>query len=514
MRLAEFFELIGWGRRGDQGDEPDTRLTATAKDTQNRSDLATFERALRTIFANGNKAPAGRINFLGLDEVRDRLGSRWEALRDRVHRLTRRIVETNLGEDDAFTRCGDLAYVLVFAHLDIDAATVKCAQIAHQIQEALFGDDAQAAIQVRSLVSVVGDELVFVDDPIEERVAKIAAKIAKDGSPADSVRATAHTGIAGRGHDKELRKSPEGVSAQPIASETAIAPVVISAIAPVAISAAAADPVIVASDLLPQAAQATREIRSATIAAPAPAAVDRKPIDFFFIPSWNAQAEAVTGYHCVPFRNTVHGLQIGYAGVYEDHAAVEIDMLAVKTSVETLSELVANAYRYMALQSVHFRTLTTPSHRRAYTATCNTIPTKLRRYLAIEIFGAPAGVPTSRFVEFIAVLRPFFRYVLLRTGLDGQLLTPAGGAGFDGFGVIVADEASNANEIADALVSFAGRVKTMGSECSALDVRAPRTFLAAAEAGFRYVEGPTVLKPVAIPTHAYHYPRSKFIGRL
>jgi len=235
------------------------------------------------------------------------------------------------------------------------------------------------------------------------------------------------------------------------------------------------------------------------------------------VPIWNAKKEAIAAYHCVPTKNTANGMLFGYMAIYGTRSRVqpvEVDIMALRHSIELFTELVANSFEYISVHSVHFNTLTDPMQRRAYLASCHCIPPEFAPYQTIEIFGAPTTVPTSRYTEIISALRPFFKKTCLRTSIRGEHLATAGSAGFDSFSMPVQDTPETIDERLAQLVQTGRKISKLGAHTYAFDIRSPETILFAADAGFDWIGGHSVLKPVNAPAHIELYPRANFEAAL
>ena len=115
--------------------------------------LKHFESRLRSLAqARGSDAPlvAGRLQIIALSRVKERLGQDWARLATRVHRLTRRILERRLTDEDVYVQVGD-CYMILFARLISVEATFKAQTIAREITALLIGDlpeVAEAPIQI------------------------------------------------------------------------------------------------------------------------------------------------------------------------------------------------------------------------------------------------------------------------------------------------------------------------------------------------------------------------------
>lgn len=146
-----------------------------------------FERHLRSLVrADAETMPlAGRVNFIGLSKIREKLGERWPAVSDRADEITRRAIERRLTSVDVYTRYKELHYLIVFAQLTKEQAQLKCALIAEDITKRLLGEDiAPELLDVKTMISPLGGDVAFEDVPTIEELAAKLAEGGEDPSPA------------------------------------------------------------------------------------------------------------------------------------------------------------------------------------------------------------------------------------------------------------------------------------------------------------------------------------------
>ena len=116
------------------------------------------------LVGNGGAAQAGRINVIGLDRIKEKLGDRWNALSDRVHAVARSALEKCLQPTDIWTACGN-SYVIAFGSMNIEEARTKCRMIAQMIESALLGEDNGHGISVATAVATVDGQVLLRDLP-------------------------------------------------------------------------------------------------------------------------------------------------------------------------------------------------------------------------------------------------------------------------------------------------------------------------------------------------------------
>ena len=82
---------------------------------------------------------AGRIQLIGLDEVRESLGPRWAALRARAMATAESVFRRRLGPNDTFCQTEDDGYVVCFANATEEEAGFRAATIGNEVRQRLIG---------------------------------------------------------------------------------------------------------------------------------------------------------------------------------------------------------------------------------------------------------------------------------------------------------------------------------------------------------------------------------------
>lgn len=131
-----------------------------------------FEAHLRTLLKQETKPLAGRLNFIGLSKIKEKLGDRWEKLSARADDITRKAIERRLTNVDVYTRYKELHYLIVFAQLSPEQAQLKCALIAEEITKRLLGEDiAPELLEVKTMLSALDGKFEFENVPDIETLA-------------------------------------------------------------------------------------------------------------------------------------------------------------------------------------------------------------------------------------------------------------------------------------------------------------------------------------------------------
>ena len=92
------------------------------------------------VIAGRKAAYAGRIQLIGLEEVRESLGPQWAALRERALTTAESVLSRRLGQQDTFSRTEDAGYVVCFANASEQEAVSRSAAIGSEIRQILIGN--------------------------------------------------------------------------------------------------------------------------------------------------------------------------------------------------------------------------------------------------------------------------------------------------------------------------------------------------------------------------------------
>ncbi len=136
---------------------------------------------------------AGKIQLIGLEEVRTALGARWQSHADRVLAIAERAIRRRLTPQDVCLPTADSGFVIRFAEGTEDEAALRAAAIAREVRDTLIGEseDIERAAVTAVTQSIEVDQPEKADDPsfyadLEHRLLE-AAKSA-EGRARDDLR--------------------------------------------------------------------------------------------------------------------------------------------------------------------------------------------------------------------------------------------------------------------------------------------------------------------------------------
>lgn len=101
-------------------------------------------------------AVAGKIQMIGLEEVRTALGPRWPALAERVMATAEHVLRRRLEPADTIARTADSAFIISFAKATEEEAAFRAAAIGREIRQRLIGEgEVDATAQVTAITAAV-----------------------------------------------------------------------------------------------------------------------------------------------------------------------------------------------------------------------------------------------------------------------------------------------------------------------------------------------------------------------
>ena len=126
--------------RGPGGDGIACSITCA---TVQRADLPRLRVTTIRTEPPGADAPritaGGRIQLIGLEEIRQTLGPKWAGLKDRAMAAAEHVLQRHLGRADTFSRTEDQGFVVCFAEATEDEAIFRSAMIAREMRRRLIG---------------------------------------------------------------------------------------------------------------------------------------------------------------------------------------------------------------------------------------------------------------------------------------------------------------------------------------------------------------------------------------
>jgi hypothetical protein len=161
--------------------ESHTAAPAAAAAPSSVVEMDTFTAYLAEAVRSGKPASASRIQLIGLDGLKTRLGDGWPKVAQRADEIARRTIQSRLGRTDVFTALQGWKYLILFPELTVGEAKLKSAMIAEEIARAILGDaHGPGAIEVKSAIVSADGALTFETAPsLEDLTLRMAEETAR-----------------------------------------------------------------------------------------------------------------------------------------------------------------------------------------------------------------------------------------------------------------------------------------------------------------------------------------------
>ncbi|MFC5356102.1 hypothetical protein [Azospirillum himalayense] len=411
---------------------------------------AAFRDKARNILSSGRTVTAGAVHLIGLEDIRDHLGKRWETVKDRVQDYTGRLLEKMLSPQDVWFRHGEAQFIIVFAHADVKAAQLICGKIVETLHQTLLGHSDTSQIIVKTALVEIDGSIAIGSARLDDLLHRAASQPER---PADRTDPTA-----------------QPTTAQPTAQSVA----------------------------QPEAEE--RQRLSPTDFAFGNGEPPPRP-KVLFRPVYDVRNKVISTYTCRPDLHTCrHINQITVDDVLQEEAIFDYDMETLCHAVRTYNELYKNKFRYAQTIPVHFETLASVRRRREYLQSCRMIPNCLIPFLAFELEGLPQGIPNGRLAEMVTMLRPFGRATIVILREENADIATYANAGVKGVGLAM-DFRDGDQRCIDKINAFCPVPRKHGLFAYLDGIRNVEQFQAAIEAGAAYVGGAVVGKDSDVPEH-------------
>ncbi len=327
---------------------------------------------------------SGAVNLIGLDAIRTKLGDRWEGKRARVWEHVEREIERTIGPSNLFVRLDDATYLVALPSSPGFAAQATCLTMLQDVLKFFLGELRPGDVAVRNVSAISGSEIV--------------------SAPVDLRRLQGGAGQSSGG--------PAAPSAPSEASRQGGGPSVAAPFS--AILLADQDP---AADWRPPLAGRSF---SKTLEPP-----KRPPFELVVAdePVWHLKRGLITSFI------------IDRAGAPPDADAVvheEIDMVVFRHAAELLAEQARQGGPLALHVPVHFISLATQRTRLRLLSLTQSVREAMRQMVLLEICGLDAGVPPSRLIEVIGLVRSLVGGVLGRVRPSRPALAAVRGCGLKG----------------------------------------------------------------------------------
>jgi len=413
-----------------------------------------FLRKLTDVLQNNKAVAVGRVHAFDLDKIKARLGGKWEDHQARVHGLTQKVLGRHMKAGDVFCPVADDCYVVVFSAASPEHAQVILMKVAMEIEEQLFGVAEKPSTMLRVNCASVDGDVVFSADSLDGVFERIQVLL-------DATQLA--------------MEAPSKTDAEPLAAK-----------------------------------RERRESVDLLIDRCLPEKiVSEEDIRFLYTPYWDAKAEALSIWQCAAMlKGGSQSNIVGYDILGRNPDAEDIgwlDSLRLVSACGTLIEMLAKNYTAFISANIHFETLANRRHMAPIMKILDRLPAHANRFLVIIIAGAPAGVPQSRLAEFVNLLRPRCRAVLLQTELGTAEIAAFSGVGLHGLSLRTLPDACYDSRFEAKLAAFSAECRKARLVLAVNGLNSEGLVRSAVNSGARYIAGAVIGDRVPKPRNIARY---------
>ena len=314
-----------------------------------------LEQKLVKILSHSAIINTGRVQLLGLDKIKRKIGDKWPDLRENILSTLHQIVDQRISDEDAYFSKNDEEHIIVFAHLSEDRARLVCAKILQELTMRYLGNQDTRDIVVRTATGAIDGVLKFKAVTLEELLDAIPM-VETSALPAEQQQGSIN-------HGAKLRSAEQ----------------------------------------LGNFFQDAKGRLS-------------KVIEPVFMPLWDAQHEVISNYGLnfrLKAKTSLSGNYEDLVRNFRKREKVIIEYILADECKEILEEFYLNKFRAVFCLPVSYETVFNPDLMAAYLKVLAKIPENLRRYVTITLMEFPAGIPEGKFRFITSSLRRYCSNIIL-----------------------------------------------------------------------------------------------------
>lgn len=408
----------------------------------------------------GGKIPAGTLQLIGLQNVREMLGPRWPQRSEHIHGLIESIFRRKLDPTDVQYKVDEENYLILFTHLGRQEAAFKAKVIADEIQRLVAGDmPEQQDLIVTSNVADVDRSLVIEKiDSLKDLVEYVRSQTA---SP-PKAGVTFFDEASGAQGDEPAPQAAVGAGPD-------------------------------LADLDQSLAGLFQKKTTATFL---------KECRVGFYPAYSLRRRGFTAFDAV----AIHTPSDKPADMVNDpfldkpeELPFYLDRYILTSGLLGLHRMLTGGHRGVVMISASFDTLAVSKLRDIYFARLKEVPGGLTKFIGIIVRNIPAGTPASRVAEVMAYIQPFCGTRILRIPPDFKLIDLYANSGGHGFATWLPPDEADPAKTFQVMSTFAKRAALHRQECIITDLETSDDVSTAIAVGSTYVTGKAVAPMIDTP---------------
>lgn len=348
---------------GDEVTDTARRGAVTPNRIPDHASADDIRRSLAELLDDDQSAPGAHIRVIGLRALKQKVGSEWPKFHRFIHMAVENVLAKALSKTDRYIRIGDDLYIIAYAGTDAENASRRTDAIAEAFLKHLLGTQADTSISVQAVSGRI--------------------RISDDGglhfAPAHAPE-SAHVSAETTAGDIDWRDPPKTTTGTSTSPKNHM------------------------EQALEKAKQAARRLSNAKV-------------QLGYAPIWDTKKNIVSSYAVLPYRAVNSGYIYEHRAlgiIPSKEAQLALDIRCLRRGITDLAELYSRNERSLICVQIKYDSLLSTVGMRDILKESSQVPEFLRKYLAAVIVGVPADVQLAASSRIIAMLRPYFRFVVLR----------------------------------------------------------------------------------------------------
>jgi hypothetical protein len=430
------------------------------------------------LFSKQELISAGKLQFLGLNRIKRKLGKTWPGLQKIVYHEVEQAIAMYLLPTDIFIRYKDETYMIIFSEAGPEESQIKMRLIAEEIKRRLFAHEEKELrnIDVEESVAVIKSRDLREKSSLSERLEHIYVDV--DNNKKDHLKLMERKAVA----VKKKRSVGPPVSIAPT------------------------------FEIDPYDNGVEKEKAVAEIV--------EKKINVKYVPLWDVRKNGLTTYLCLA-QSDHEGMDAfdSHEALFRglsDQDAITRDMEVLDLAYKELQTAKPDTRKLTIMCPVHYGTLARADSRREYILKCQQIPKEYKESLIFLLLNLPDDLPPNTIKMFSLPLKSHCNELFAQVDMDPLLnFSILRECGFDALGVRLKNSGGGERQIISDLETFSENAKkALIKKIFALDVKSFSLTTSAIGADIDYLGGSIIHDVVDRPDSVHRFMHQDLFSEL
>jgi len=431
---------------------------------------------LKQVLSGKDATTLSQVHVIGLEEIRQHFGDRWDEVQDKVFRHAQRAIDEALADKDMCLPCGRAGYILIFPAQARAVGEAKAEGIAATLRRRLLGEGEPTSHLKIGTVTVSGSGEAILEELANPKTApKIEASTEVQSNPSEGPVLVSST--AGRTPSLEELAPPE---MKPVTRE-------------------AAAPKKVCYDLCAPCVQ--------------------KPAAIQFSPVWFVEKELVVNYSVRPEIDCVFAApRKAWSNLTTSEgrdAAMALDLQTLVAVGQSLELVLSQGRRMLQTPMISTALFYDATRQAALHAVMARMSEEVRKHMQLVIIDTVQGADSPLVRLAAKIMKPLLREITLVVGYGDRTLKRAKEAGFKAIGLDLGLMPNlEPSLLMDELTTFRAQAKSVGLDCFLAGVEMKPMLMKALKLGFEFIGGPAIAASTETPGKVIRLSRSQLLTPL